>query len=172
MLTKADIATPDVIEGWLQDMALATTRRSDPASNWMLEFTVLGQNPLVLNVVNPKVLPRGVMFVCGMMAAPGHEAAFKALDEAHRRAFWRNLRTNLTREFVEFQADGVVTECPKSIRITAVRFDDGLTLDSFGRTLSSVCKAVADAMAHFNDNLGDPFPPASGEFAFKKTGTQ
>jgi len=172
MLTKDDLATPTVIEGWLQDMALKCIPRTDPASNWMLEFTVPAQNPLVLSVVNPKVIPRGIMFVCGMLAAPGHEAAFNKLDDARRVAFWRQLRTSLSREFVEFQAEGVITECPKSIRITAVRFDDGLTLDSFSRTLSSVCKAVADAMMHFNDFLGDPAPPATGEFAFKKTGTQ
>jgi hypothetical protein len=172
MLTKADVATPDVIDGWLHDMSLTTTRRTDPASNWMLEFTVPGPNPLVMNVVNPKVLPRAVMFVCGLMAAPGHDVAFKALDEEARKRFWKQLRTLLSREFVEFQADGVVTECPKSVRITAVRFDDGLTLDSFGRTLSSVCKACADAVAHFTDNLGDPAAPTGGEFAFRKTGTQ
>jgi hypothetical protein len=172
MLTKADVATPEVIEGWLHDLSLATTRRTDPASNWMLEFTVPGPNPLVLNVVNPKAVPRAVMFVCGLMAAPGHEVAFKALDDSTRRKFWMDLRALLSREFVEFQAEGAITECPKSVRVTAVRFDDGLTLDSFARTLSSVCKACADAVAYFTDNLGDPNAPAGGEFAFKKTGTQ
>jgi len=171
MLTKADVATPDVIEGWLHDMALVTARKTDAGSNWMLEFTVPGQNPLVMNVVNPKVLPRAVMFVCGMMAAPGHDTAFNALSEADRRGFWQKLRSTLNREFVEFQAEGVVTECPKSIRITAVRFDDGLTLDSFGRTMSSVCKACADAVALFTEYLGDPGAPSS-EFAFRKTATQ
>lgn len=172
MLTKADVATPNVIEGWLHDMALASTRRSDPSSNWMLEFTVPGPNPLVVNVVNPKAVPRAVMFVCGLAPAPGHDAAFKALDEDTRKKFWQQLRATLTREYVEFQADGVVTECPKSVRVTAVRFDDGLTLDSFGRTLSSVCKGCADAIAHFTEYLGDPGAPTGGEFAFKKTGTQ
>ncbi len=171
MLTKADLATPEAIEGWLHDMALVTSRKSDPGSNWMLEFTVPGQNPLTMNVVNPKVLPRAIMFVCGMLPAPAHDAAFKALSEADRRAFWQQLRSSLNREFVEFQAEGIVTECPKAVRITAVRFDDGLTLDSFGRTLSSVCKACADAAALFTDHLGDG-GPAPGEFAFKKTGTQ
>ncbi len=172
MLTKADIATPDVIEGWLHDLSLATTRRVDAASNWMLDFTVPGPNPLVVNVVNPKSIPRAIMFVCGLAAAPGHETAFKALDEATRKTFWPRLRNLLSREFVEFQAEGALTECPKSVRITAVRFDDGLTLDSFGRTLSSVCKTASDAIAFFTEHLGDPGAPAGGEFAFKKTGTQ
>ena len=172
MLTKADIATPNVIEGWLHDMSLATAQRNDPASNWMIELTVPGSNPLVVNVVNPKALPRAIMFVCGLVASPAHDAAFKMLDEGSRKKFWQQLRASMNREFVEFQADGVWTECPKSVRVTAVRFDDGLTLDSFARTLNSVCKACADAIAHFTDNLGDPVAPTGGEFAFRKTETQ
>src|ERR1700722_17919084 len=108
MLTKADVATPEVIEGWLNDLALATPRRSDPASNWMLEFTVPGANPLLINAVNPKALPRAIMLVCGMKAAPGHEIAFQALDAEHRLSFWRGLRTLLSREWVEWQVDGVM----------------------------------------------------------------
>lgn len=172
MLTKADLASADVIEGWLRDMALTPVRRTDPASNWLLEFTVPGSNPLVMNVVNPRVLPRGIMFICGMLAAPGHDAAFQALEEPRRKQFWVDLRTLMSREYVEFQAEGVVTECPKSVRVTVVRFDDGLNLDSFARTISSVCKACSDAMAYFTDVLGDPNQPAGGEFAFRKTGTQ
>ena len=70
----------------------------DAASNWMLEFTVPGPNPLVVNVVNPKAIPRGVMFVCGLQASPAHDVAFKALDEATRRKFWHDMRRSLSRE--------------------------------------------------------------------------
>ena len=61
------------------------------------------------------------------------------------------------------------TECPKALRVTAVRFDDGLTLDSFARTVSSVCKACSDIVVLFSERLGDLEPQAGGEFAFKKT---
>jgi hypothetical protein len=172
MLTKAEVATPNVIEGWLQDMSLGATRRTDPASNWMLEFTVPGANPLVVNVVNPKSVPRAIMFICGLAASPGHEVAFNALDESSKKKFWQQLRAVMSREYVEFQAEGAMTECPKSVRVTAVRFDDGLSLDSFGRTLSSVCKACGDAIAYFTEHLGEVGAPTGGEFAFKKTGTQ
>jgi hypothetical protein len=104
-----------------------------------------------------------------MSVAPDQTAAYNNLEEDGRKEFWRSLRATLNREYTEFQIEGQpIVECPKAIRITAVRFDDGLTLDSFARTINSVCKACADAGAHFADRLGDMRPTAGGEFAFKK----
>ena len=169
MVTQSDLATPTLIEGWLRDLALPSTRRDDGVNNWNLEFTVVGPNPLVLNIVNPRPIPRGVMLVCGLAVAPEQVNAYNQLEEDVKREFWATLRTTLNREYVEFQVEGqAVAECPKSIRVTAVRFDDGLTLDSFARTISSVCKTCSDAIAHFTDRLGNLQPAAGGEFAFKK----
>ena len=53
-----------------------------------------------------------------------------------------------------------------------MRFDDGLNLDSFARSVSSVCKACNDIVVHFSERLGEPDAPAGGEFAFKKSATQ
>jgi hypothetical protein len=173
MLKKSDLATPEVIEGWLNDMALTSARKQDGANNWNLEFTVNGGTTLVINVVNPKTLPRAIMIVCGMMVVPGHQATFNTLSEAKRIEFWRDLRTLLSREFVEFQLEGMaVVEAPKTLRVSAVRFDDGLTLDSFARSLASVCKACGDVVPYFTERLGDPTAQTGGEFAFKKSATQ
>jgi hypothetical protein len=173
MLNKTDLTTPTIIEGWLHDLGLTSTRRTDAGSNWALEFTVLGPNPLVLSAVNPKSVPRAVMLVCGMSAAPEHITMFNALELSARKEFWRNMRDALNREYVEFQLDGVApTECPKMLRVSCVRFDDGLNLDSFARSISSVCKAAAAAVAQFTDRFEDPNSTTTGEFAFKKVGTQ
>jgi hypothetical protein len=172
-MNKTDLSTPVVIEGWLQDLGLTCVRRTDAASNWALEFTIAGPNPLVLSAVNPKSVPRAVMLVCAMTAAPEHIEMFKTLDEAARRQFWRDMRDTLNREYVEFQLDGTPpNECPKMLRVTAIRLDDGLSLDSFARSISSVCKAAASAVAEFTDRFEDPKAPTGGEFAFKKVGTQ
>jgi hypothetical protein len=173
MLNKIDLTTPTIIEGWLQDLGLTCVRRTDGASNWALEFTIAGPNPLVLSAVNPKSVPRAVMLVCGLSASPVHMEVFKTLEETARTQFWQRMRDTLNREFVEYQLDGTPpSECPRMLRVTAIRFDDGLSLDSFARSISSVCKAAASAVAHFTDQLGDPNAPTSGEFAFKKVGTQ
>jgi hypothetical protein len=173
MSNKTDLSVPDTIEGWLQDLALTCVRRTDAASNWALEFTIAGPNPLVMSAVNPKSVPRALMLVCALTAAPAHIETFKALDERARRDFWTQMRSLLNREYIEFQLDGAApAECPRMLRITAIRFDDGLNLDSFARSISSVCKAAADGVAHFTEKLGDPNAPLTGEFAFRKVGTQ
>jgi hypothetical protein len=173
MLNKTDLTTPDAIEGWLHDLSLTCVRRTDAASNWALEFTIAGASPLVLSAVNPKSVPRAVMLVCAMTAAPEHIEKFKTLEESGRRKFWQEMRDTLNREYIEFQLDGTPpSECPRMLRVTAIRFDDGLSLDSFARSISSVCKAAAAAVAKFTDHFENPNAPASGEFAFKKVGTQ
>jgi hypothetical protein len=160
MLTKSDLTEPTVIEGWLRDLALTPTRRNDQVNNWNLEFTIVGPNALVLNVVNPKSLPRAIMFVCGMAPAPQQVEAFAALSPQGRRDFWLQLRATLNREAVEFQLEGAAfSECPRALRVSAVRFDDGLTLDAFAHTLTSVCKACGDAISHFTERLGDVASP-------------
>src|SRR5580658_3195384 len=147
MLTKQDLATPTLIEGWLRDLALVPTPRQDGQNAWNLEFVVTGSNNLVMNVVNPKSIPRAIMLVCGMSPVAAHVAAFQSRSEELRESFWKDLRRMLSREFVEFQFEGTpVLQCPKVLRISAVRFDDGLTLDSFSRTLASVCKACSDTI--------------------------
>ena len=170
MATRQEILVPTLIESWLKDVGLSVTPRcGDAVNNWNLEFIVTGPNPLILNVVNPKQVPRAVMLVCGMLVAPEQISSYNALDEDARKDFWRALRATMNREYVEFQVEGqAVIECPKAVRVTAVRFDDGLTLDSFARTISSVCKACADVVAHFTDRLGELRPSAGSEFAFKK----
>ncbi len=158
MVTKSDLAEPTLIEGWLRDMNLAPVRKSDAVNNWNVEFTIAaGTSPLAIAVVNPRTIPRAIMLVCGLAAAPEHMSAFKELNEDLRREFWNQLRATLNREWVEYQIEGAaIVECPKTVRVSAVRFDDGLTLDSFARTLSSVCKAAADAATHYTDRLGNP----------------
>jgi hypothetical protein len=174
MLTQNDLATPTVLAGWLRDLALTPTPREDGLNNWNLEFTITGSSNLIMNLVNPKTIPRAVMMVCGMSPGAAHLTSFQNKSEEVREAFWKDLRRMLSREFVEFQLEGIpVLECPKVLRVSAVRFDDGLTLDSFSRTLSSVCKACSDAIVFFSERLGDPnAAPAGGEFAFKKSATQ
>jgi hypothetical protein len=53
--------------------------------------------------------------------------------------------------------------------IDVARFDDGLTLDSFARSLSSVNKAYLDGCNFFGEQFGTRGPMSRGEFEFKRT---
>ena len=92
MLTKADLTTSAIIEGWLRDLALTPIQRPDGVNNWNVEFTVTGSPNLGMNVVNPKAFPRAVMLICGLTPVPAQVAAFLRLDQDHRLAFWKDLR--------------------------------------------------------------------------------
>ncbi|HTC44026.1 MAG TPA: DUF2299 family protein [Steroidobacteraceae bacterium] len=154
MLTKADLADPTIIEGWVRDLALTPLRRDDSNNNWRIQFQTGGANAFTISCVNPKTLPRAIMLICGIVPAPENVAAFNALTPAQKREFWERLRDTLNRESIEFQIEGTpVDECPKTIRITVVRFDDGLSLDSFAHTLAVICKAGLDTATHFNERL-------------------
>jgi hypothetical protein len=173
MLTKSDLATPTLIEGWLRDIAFTPIQRQDPTSNWNIEFTLTGQTPLSLRVINTTAIPRAITVVCILGTAPEHVTVFNRLGEAARREFWRQLRATLNREFVEFQIQGTaLVECPTMIQLTATRYDDGLTLDSFARTVASVIKASFDAMFFYHERLGEIGAASGGEFAFKKLDVQ
>ena len=157
MLTKADLADPTVIEGWVGDLALTPTRRTDPNSNWHIQFTIAGPNAFAISCINPKMLPRAVMLVCGMVPAPENVTAFNALTAERKKEFWERLRDTLNKESIEFQIEGTpAVECPKTLRVTAIRFDDGLSLDSFAHSLALVCKTCSDAVAFFNERLTAP----------------
>jgi hypothetical protein len=53
-----------------------------------------------------------------------------------------------------------------------MRYDDGLTLDSFARTISSLMKACVDGVSCFHDRLDDATPAPDNESSFRKVGTQ
>jgi hypothetical protein len=80
----------------------------------------------------------------------------------------------LTRhDFVEFHLEGTpAKDCPAAFSINVARFDDGLTLDSFARSLSSVNKAYFDGCNFFGEQFGTGGPMSGGEFEFKRTTVQ
>lgn len=167
-----DLKRSTKIEAWLRDMGCTPGPVPlEPAINWALEVTIPPGTHMV--VFNLKQAPRAVMVQARMVPIAAQIEAFGVLEEDSRREFWQALRSTLNREFTEFQIEGAPFECPASFTVSATRWDDGLTLDSFARTLSSVNKACLDGSAVFDEHLGTGSPAAvGGEFAFKKLDVQ
>jgi hypothetical protein len=60
--------------------------------------------------------------------------------------------------------------CPAAFQITATRYEDGLSLDSLARTVSSVYKAELAAIICAQQHLGRQGPAGrGGDFLFKTT---
>jgi hypothetical protein len=167
-----DLKRSTKIEAWLRDIGCTPVPVPlEPATNWAVAVTIPPGTHMV--VFNLKQAPRAVIVQARMVPLPAQSEAFGALEEDSRREFWQELRSTLNREFTEFQLEGAPYNCPAAFVVSATRWDDGLTLDSFARTLSSVNKACLDGSAVFEEHLGTGGPAAvGGEFAFKKIDVQ
>jgi hypothetical protein len=175
MTTKSAGMNQQLIEGWLRDIGCTPEPQTLARMNWALKvnFPPDGAATLSLTVGNPIQIPRGVFIACHITPSPEHVDAFNRQEPKVRREFWQLLRNTLNRETIEFQIEGIPTqECPKSFQVSATRFDDGLTLDSFARSMSSVLKGCIDGVSCFQDRLGDPVPAAANQFASNRAGTQ
>jgi hypothetical protein len=176
MSAPVDFKNGALIGQWLKDMGYVPKFIADPLAGWAFEISCPqgSPQPLGVRVGSPKNQPRAVVVGVRMAAQPPHIAAFANLEEDIKREFWRDLRAKLNREFVEFAVEGTPeTGCPVAFRVTATRFDDGLSLDSLHRTILSVVKACLDGIALFAERLGTAGPASGGgEFAFRKIGIQ
>jgi len=169
---KIDLTVPTRVGEWLREMGFSPVTRADPKANWLFEVTY-PPGHIRVGVGNPKAMPRSVTIACRLTATTEQVAAFRNLEEDSKREFWQTLRATLNREFVEFQIEGMrLSDCPIAFQVTAIRFDDGLSLDSLARTMSSVNKACIDACAIFEERLGSAGPASGGEFEFKRLGVQ
>jgi len=155
MSEKAEVITESVVVQWMRDMGLSPNARSDARANWVYEVQYPATGMIHYGVANSRATPRAVTIACRMTPSPEQATAFRNLKDEAKRDFWRKLRAALHREFVEFQIEGApFNECPVSFQVSSVRYDDGLSLDSFARTLSSVHKACIDGCAVFEEELG------------------
>jgi hypothetical protein len=161
----------DGIVGWLKDMGLNPITVPDPQGSWRYRFYMpANQDQNQLEVFGLKALPRGVAVASNTVLSPEHATNFIALDSDAKNAFMNDLVTSLNKDFVEYRIEhDNLTGDLKSFQVTAVRYDDGLTLDSFARTVSSVFKAQIAGIHCVRQHLGGN-TPQGGEFAFRKLG--
>jgi hypothetical protein len=163
----------EVIVGWLKDMGFNPKPVPDAAGDWRYSICIPPtQEQNRLEVFGSKQLPRAVIVGSNTAISPEHSSTLIALDADAKREFLAALVNALNKEFVEYQLEmDQLTGDVKSFRVTAVRYDDGLTLDSFNRTVGSVYKTQIAAIQCVQQFLGGT-PPEGGEFAFRKLGIQ
>ena len=151
----------DIIVDWLKNMGLDPKPAPDQVTGaWRYSVCVPpDQEQRRMLVFAIKDLPRAVGVACGTLLTPEHTAALFALEPGAKGQFMADLQTALTRESVEYRlerdsASGDI----KGFDVHAVRYDDGLTLDSFAGTISSVSKAQFAAVRCIWQHLGGSPP--------------
>jgi hypothetical protein len=162
----------ELVEGWIRDMGCHPRKMPGGNTNWQFEVDYPVNTPHRMVVVNPVSAPRAVIIGVKVAFSPQHIAAFGPLEDYDKHKFIEDLQATLNREFVEYTFDDGVPltnlSCPNSFQITAIRYEDGLSLDSFARTISSVYKSELAALLCVQRHLrGDEIPGPGGDFGFK-----
>jgi hypothetical protein len=157
------------VEGWLKDMGCHPMRVPVPNTNWQFEVDYPANTPHRIVVTNQISFPRAVIVGTRIAFSPEHLEAFGNFENEDKQSFLDDLQSTLNREFVEFQFEGSGTglSCPTAFQVTAMRYDDSLSLDSLARTVSSVYKAELAGILCVQQKLGRRnFPAGGGDFPF------
>jgi hypothetical protein len=125
-----------------------------------------------LGVLELAAQPGRVIIATAAELSPEHRDGFAKLDDDAKEAFQWRFRHALINNDSDFQIDGVDTlhDCPTPFQIITMRYEDGLTLDSFARSLGVVHKTKLIGIWVVQEELGPRSFGAGGRFDFKKLG--
>jgi hypothetical protein len=165
------------IEGWLRDIGCEPQLVPEPAALWrynfQFPFPAVQPQPNFMSVLNPLKPARAVVIVAGVALTPDNHAGFNQLDQDAKLEFVRDLHNTLNRDYVEYMLQGVSDQtvtCPTAIQLSALIYDDGLSLDNFAAKVTAVYKAEIACMACVMRHVGPSGTTGSGQFDFKRLG--
>jgi hypothetical protein len=154
------------IEAWLTKLGCKPAPVTSVEGNaWQVQFVFPPGSQQTLACFAPKT-PEGSTVISVNYPLLQGEAAFDALTEAERATFLHELRAVLSRDHLYHDvAPGQKPGgCPRSFAVFDMRFDDGLTLDSFARSIICVSNTALAAnlccARHLLGNRTAQTPPA------------
>jgi hypothetical protein len=160
------------IHSWLVTMGHTPVEQDDPQASWHFVVDCPPRSPERVSVLEPAAHPGRVIIAVGTEISPEHREGFDKLDDDAKETFQWQFRHALNNHDVDFKIQGAETlhECPKNFQILAVRYEDGLTLDSFARSIGAVHKTRLKGIWLVQEQLGPRGFGAGGRFDFKKLG--
>jgi hypothetical protein len=135
------------IETWLRQLGSAPSPVSSVDGNeWQLQFVFPPGSQQTLACFSPK-MPVGSTVISVNYPLSRGEAAYASLTETEKGAFMQELRLVLAREHLyhDIAPDATPGAIPRSFAVFDMRFDDGLTLDSFARSIITVSNTALAA---------------------------
>jgi hypothetical protein len=134
-------------ENWLRQLGCnPTVTSSVDANEWQIQFVFPPGSQQTLACFAPKV-PKGSTVISVNYPLGQGEAAFEILTEGQRIAFIQELRGMLSRDHLyhDISPGANPNSCPRSFAVFDMRFDDGVTLDSFARSIITVSNTALAA---------------------------
>jgi hypothetical protein len=135
------------VEAWLRQLGTQATPVGPVEGNsWQLQFVFPPGSQQTLACFAPR-LPEGATVVSVNYPLGRGETAYELLGEAQKDAFMQELRLTLSREHLyhDISLPAKPGGCPRSFAVFDMRFDDGLTLDSFARSIITVSNTALAA---------------------------
>jgi hypothetical protein len=168
------LAVPDKdqIAEWLRTMGSTPTETTDPNASWRLDFDYPTKSPHRMMVANPAGSPAAII-ATGLTVSAEHVTGFGKLEDEEKQSFLLDLRQKANCVDVDFQFFGIANplDCPSKIQLSVTRYPDGLTLDSFARSLGAVFKTELGVAWLIQQRLGGGDDPGLGrKFDFKRLG--
>jgi len=166
------VAPKTQIEEWLRTIGCTPTELTDPQAQWNLSFDYPARSPHRMHVASPVAIPAAAVIASGFELTPQHLQNFARLDDEEKERFLWNLRQKVNCADVEFQFFNVTQrlDCPSKIQFAITRFADGLTMDSFARSLGAVFKTELGAIWLVEEHLGGGEVGPGRRFDFKRLG--
>jgi hypothetical protein len=135
------------IEAWLRQLGSQPTPVGPVEGNaWQMQFVFPPGSQQTLACFSPRV-PEGSTVVSVNYPLGRGEAAYEMLSEAEKGVFMQELRLTLSRDHLYHDIAPAAKPggCPRSFAVFDMRFDDGLTLDSFARSIITVSNTALAA---------------------------
>jgi len=169
------VAVPEKnqIAEWLRTIGSTPTETTDPQSAWRWEVDYPTKSQHRMVVANPVAAPAATVIASGLAVDPAHLRVFANLDDEEKQSFLLDLRQKANSVDVDFQFFGVTNplDCPSKIQLSVTRYLDGLSLDSFARSLGAVFKTELAVAWLVQQRLGSDDEPGTGRrFDFKRLG--
>jgi hypothetical protein len=160
------------VERWLGVLHCTPVEIEDAEANWHLQFNYPSRTQHVMHVVSPKLSEQSIVIASAVNVSPEHLEGFAELDAESQADFAWELRKTLNVIDVDFMLDGLKHEndCPPRFQLTVTRYEDGLTLDSFARSIGAVYKTELNSILLIRRLLGAKGFGDGGRFDFKKLG--
>ena len=135
------------VQKWLRALGTEAVPVEDPSASWHYVFdNPAGGNKL--DVMAPREQADSLVVFARVGVERAQRDAFAKLSKERKAEFVYLLRRTLNTVDVDFQMEGVTgaLDCPTAIVVSTVRYEDGLNLDQFSRSIGAVFKTVLNAL--------------------------
>jgi hypothetical protein len=135
------------IESWLRQLGCAPGAvKSIEGNEWQMQFVFPPGSQQNMACFSPRT-PAGSTVISVNYPLGRGEAAYDALSDLQKGAFFQELRLVLSRDslYHDIAPGPTPASCPRSFAVFDMRFDDGLTLDSFARSIIAVSNTALAA---------------------------